>query len=100
MQLWPVLALSALTLAHSVGEHALPKLEGCLSAREMRQAIAEHRAVQPIIALRAAGAGEKIRAQLCKSNRGLVYLITALGRDGHVSRVVIDAASGHRIGLR
>jgi hypothetical protein len=75
-----------------------PKIETCLSPHEMREAIAEHRAVQPLVALRAAGIGEKIRAQLCRTPRGtLVYLITALARDGHVSRILVDASSGLRL---
>jgi hypothetical protein len=56
--------------------------------------------VQPIVAFRAAGTGEKIRAKLCKTETGLVYLITALGHDGHVSRVFVDAVSGLRVGAR
>lgn len=79
-------------------ESRASKIESCLSPHEMREAIAEHRAVQPLVALRAAGVGEKIRAQLCKTQRGnLVYLITALTRDGHVSRIFVDASSGLRL---
>ena len=100
MQTVPILALTALSVVRPVAEPGTPKVEACLSTHEMREAIEEHRAVQPLIALRAAGAGEKIRAQLCKTETGLVYLITALGRDGHVSRVFVDAFSGLRVGAR
>jgi hypothetical protein len=100
MQTFPILALTALSVVRPVAEAGTPKVEACLSTHEMREAIEEHRAVQPLIALRAAGAGEKIRAQLCKTETGLVYLITALGRDGHVSRVFVDALSGVRVGAR
>jgi hypothetical protein len=100
MQMVPILALAAFSLTTPVAEPATPKVEACLSTREMREAIEDRRAVQPLIALRAAGAGEKIRAQLCKTETGLVYLITALGRDGHVSRVFVDAVSGLRVGAR
>ncbi len=100
MQIAPILTLTLLSVVNPVAEPAAPKVEACLSTREMREAIEAHRVVQPLVALRAAGAGEKIRAQLCKTETGLVYLITALGRDGHVSRIFIDAASGLRVGTR
>jgi hypothetical protein len=100
MQIFPILALTALSVVNPAAETAVPKIEACLSTHEMREAIEEHRAVQPLVALRAAGAGEKIRAQLCRTEAGLVYLITALGRDGHVSRIIVDALSGLRIGSR
>ncbi|MFI5015738.1 MAG: PepSY domain-containing protein [Hyphomicrobiales bacterium] len=100
MQIVPILVLTTLSVVKPAAEPAMPKVEACLNTREMREAIAEHRAVQPLIALRAAGAGEKIRAQLCKTESGLIYLITALGRDGHVSRIFVDALSGLRVGAR
>ena len=81
-------------------ESRMSKIESCLSSREMREEIAGHRVVQPLVALKAAGFGEKIRAQLCKTEKGLVYLITALGRDGHVSRIFVDASSGLRLDER
>jgi hypothetical protein len=100
MQIAPLLTLTLLSVVNPAAEPAAPKVEACLSTREMREAIEAHRVVQPLVALRAAGGGEKIRAQLCKTETGLVYLITALGRDGHVSRIFIDAVSGLRVGTR
>jgi len=99
MQLIPILAVTALSVVNPVSEQ-VPKIQACLSPREMRETIAEHRAVQPLVALRAAGLGEKIRAQLCRTEKGLVYLITALGRDGHVWRIFVDARTGIRVGAR
>jgi hypothetical protein len=98
MQIAPILALALVKIVSPAAEAGAPKVEACLSPHEMREAVAEHRAVQPLIALRAAGLGEKIRAQLCKTEKGgLVYLITALARDGHVSRIFVDASSGLRL---
>ncbi|MBV9568818.1 MAG: hypothetical protein JO172_11835 [Hyphomicrobiales bacterium] len=100
MPILPILAVTALSVVKPAAEPVAPKIEACLSTHEMREAIEEHRAVQPLVALRAAGAGEKVGAKLCKTETGLVYLITALGRDGHVSRVFVDAVSGARVGAR
>jgi hypothetical protein len=100
MTVFPILALTAISFVTPAAEPTAPKVEGCLTPREQREAIGEGRAVQPIVALRAAGAGEKVRALLCKSEAGLVYLITTLGEHGHVSRVVVDAMSGERVGAR
>jgi hypothetical protein len=97
MQIYPILFLATVTIVRPAADPMTPKIESCLNKREMREAIEERRAVQPLVALKAAGAGEKIRAELCKSESGLVYLITALGRDGHVSRIFVDALSGLRV---
>jgi hypothetical protein len=99
MQMAHVLVLTLLSV-NPVSESVAPKIEACLSSREMSEAIAEHRAVQPLVALRAAGVEEKIRAQLCRTETGLVYLITVIGLHGHVSRIYVDASSGLRIGAR
>lgn len=105
MPIIPILAMTTLSMTtlsvvRPAAETAAPKIEACLSDRDMREEIEEHRVVQPIVAFRAAGTGEKIRAKLCKTETGLVYLITALGHDGHVSRVFVDAVSGLRVGAR
>jgi hypothetical protein len=100
MPIIPILAMTTLSVVRPAAETGAPKIEACLSDRDMREEIEEHRVVQPIVAFRAAGTGEKIHAKLCKTETGLVYLITALGHDGHVSRVFIDAVSGLRVGAR
>ena len=88
MPIIPILAMTTLSMTtlsvvRPAAETGAPKIEACLSDRDMREEIEEHRVVQPIVAFRAAGTGEKIRAKLCKTETGLVYLITALGHDGH-----------------
>ena len=100
MQTFPILALTALSVVRPVAEPGTPKVEACLSRHECARPWRSIAPCSSLIALRAAGAGEKIRAQLCKTETGLVYLITALGRDGHVSRVFVDALSGLRVGAR
>jgi hypothetical protein len=100
MPIIPILAMTTLSVVRPAAETGAPKIEACLSDRDMREEIEEHHVVQPIVAFRAAGTGEKIRAKLCKTETGLVYLITALGHDGQVSRVIVDAVSGLRVGAR
>jgi hypothetical protein len=100
MNMFPILALTAISYVQPAAEPSTLKIEGCLTPHEMREAVEEQRAVQPLVALKAAGAAEKVRAQLCKTESGLVYLITTLGPNGHVSRVFVDASSGQRVGAR
>src|ERR1700749_5029510 len=100
MPIFPILGVTMLSVVRPAAGQGAPKIEACLSDQEMRKEIADHHVVQPIVAFRAAGTGEKIRAKLCKTETGLVYLITALGHDGHVSRVFVDAVSGLRVGAR
>jgi hypothetical protein len=100
MHIVPILAATLINVVHPATEPIAPKIEACLSPHEMREAVAEHRVVQPLVALRAAGVEETVRAQLCKTEAGLVYLITVIGQHGHVSRIFVDASSGARLGAR
>ena len=78
-------------------ESTVPKIENCLEQHEIREEVAAKRVVPQVVALRAArGAlgGEAVRARLCRNERGLVYAITALKRDGKVVRVYVDAQTG------
>lgn len=72
--------------------------EGCLSAADMREAVAEKRVIAPVAAIRAAREAfpraEIQRATLCKQESGLVYVLTALRRDGQFVQVTVDAQSG------
>jgi uncharacterized membrane protein YkoI len=73
----------------------------CLGKEQQRAAIASGRAVQLGDALRAARgrvAGEVVKARLCESPKGLLYMLTVLARDGKVTRVSVDAASGNVVG--
>jgi uncharacterized membrane protein YkoI len=54
-------------------------------------------AVRLSVALRSISAhdgDELLRAQLCRRDRKLVYVLTLLSRNGKVSRAMVDARSG------
>jgi uncharacterized membrane protein YkoI len=75
----------------------------CLGPEQRRAAIASHRALplaRVIRMLRPKLGGEVVKARLCEESRGLVYTLTVLGRDGKVTRVAIDAATGNYLGRR
>ncbi|MBV9111711.1 MAG: hypothetical protein JOY67_02705, partial [Hyphomicrobiales bacterium] len=50
MPILPILAVTALSVVKPAAEPGAPKIEACLSTHEMREAIDEHRAVQPLVA--------------------------------------------------
>jgi uncharacterized membrane protein YkoI len=77
----------------SVDQHTGAK---CLTAAQRRHVAASGKVVPLSKAIRAARARktEVVDAKLCKSPKGLVYLLTLLAQDGKVSRVAVDATSG------
>ena len=68
----------------------------CLSQDQRRSVSASGKVVPLAKAIRAARVRKTdvVAAQLCKSPKGLVYLLTLLARDGKVTRATVDAASG------
>jgi uncharacterized membrane protein YkoI len=96
------LSLAALlTLALYAPEGARADEQHCLGKAQQRAAIESGKAVRLAAAVQAARgrvAGEVVKARLCDSPRGLVYVLTVLARDGKVTRVSVDAASGTVIG--
>ena len=44
--------------------------------------------------------GSLVRARLCHRGEGFAYVLTVLGRDGRVTRVVVDAVKGTLVGER
>src|SRR5947209_8626633 len=69
---------------------AAPAKAACLSEAEIREEVAAKRVIAQVAALRAAraaGGGEAVRARLCHGEKGLVYAITSLKRDGKVLRI-------------
>jgi uncharacterized membrane protein YkoI len=73
----------------------------CLSKSEQRAAISSGQAVTLAQAIRSArgsvrghGAREVLNAKLCREEKGLVYLLTVLSRDGKVTHMTVDATSG------
>ena len=75
--------------------------KACLSPEERRAVIAAHKAVplaRAMHVVKARIAGDVVKARLCEQERGLVYVLTVLARDGKVTRVSVDAASGTVVG--
>ena len=73
----------------------------CLTQKE-RRALAENGTVVHLAvalhALKNRVPGTLIRARLCRRSEGLVYVLTVLGHDGKVVRVVVDAVKGTIVG--
>ncbi len=71
----------------------------CLAPEERRAKIAAHTVIPLAKAIRAAKVPrrEVVRAALCDQNGHLVYVLTVLGRDGKVTRVMVDAGNGKLI---
>ena len=71
--------------------------KACLSQEERRAAMTVHKAVPLARAMRVVKArigGEVLKARLCRQERGLVYVLTVLARDGKVIQARVDAADG------
>ncbi|MFC6049043.1 PepSY domain-containing protein, partial [Methylobacterium hispanicum] len=78
------------------------RLDACLSAADLREEVSEKRVIEPVAAIRAARTviprAEIQRASLCRHEDGLVYMLTALRRDGHFVHVMVDAKTGRVAG--
>lgn len=75
----------------------------CLTKEERRAATTSGQLVKVasvIQAVKGRGHREVIRVRLCRSPKGLVYVLTLLGRDGKVTRATVDATSGLVVGAR
>ena len=79
----------------------------CLSKAEQKAAISQSQAVTLAVAIRSArgsvrgrGAREVVGARLCREEKGLVYLLTLLARDGKVTHMAVDATSGKVVETR
>ncbi|HZP79667.1 MAG TPA: hypothetical protein VFB45_26270 [Pseudolabrys sp.] len=69
----------------------------CLSKDARTAAITSGQAMplgKAMRALRGRAGRELVRARLCETPKGLVYMLTLLGRDGKVTRATVDAQSG------
>jgi uncharacterized membrane protein YkoI len=97
------MSLSTMLLATALaGLWAMPGLaaERCLSAKERRSAIAKKEALpleRAVHDVRGQLGGDIVRARLCQTNHGLVYLLTVLARDGKVSRASVHAVDGRLV---
>ena len=75
----------------------------CLSTDETREEIASARLVQPFIVMRRAAGdlhAEAVDGRLCRWNNELIYEISLLRRDGHIVRVLFNAANGKAVERR
>jgi uncharacterized membrane protein YkoI len=95
------LVLAAVSAAWALPAQAADEARACLSKSEQRAAISSGQAVTLAQAIRSArgtvrghGAREVVNAKLCREEKGLVYLLTVLSRDGKVTRTTVDATSG------
>ena len=94
-------ALAAAFAAWTLPAQAADEARGCLSKSEQRAAISTGQAVTLAQAIRSArgsvrghGSREVVNAKLCREEKGLVYLLTVLARDGKVTHMTVDATSG------
>src|SRR5437588_11834064 len=72
----------------------------CLSTDETREEIASARLVQPLVLMRRAAGdlhAEAVDGRLCRWNNELIYEISLLRRDGHIVRVLFNAANGQAV---
>jgi len=79
------------------GMAAAAERKACLSQDERRAAISAQMAVPLARAMHVVKArigGEVVKARLCRQERGLVYVLTVLARDGKVTQARVDAADG------
>jgi uncharacterized membrane protein YkoI len=94
-------AIAVLIILSVTPVHAAELGHACLDQKERRAEIESGRVVRLATALRAARskvAGTLVRARLCRSNDGLVYVLTVLARDGKVTRLTVDAVKGTPVG--
>ena len=94
-------AIALALLASATAASAAEKARVCLSKPEQKAAISNGQAVtlaQAIRSIRGSvrgrGAREVVNAKLCREEKGLVYVLTVLARDGKVTQMTVDATSG------
>ena len=90
----------AMSLGLARGAHAQPAgpWQDCVEPRELHDVVAARTLVAPATAVmtarRQVPGADVVRANLCRSNDTLVYVIVALRKDGRAVQVTIDGASG------
>jgi uncharacterized membrane protein YkoI len=90
-------SLGLTTLGLTTAPSQADEATACLSRDQRREVIAAGQVVSLATAIRTSrrkATGEVVKARLCQSPKGLVYLLTVLARDGKVARLTIDAQNG------
>ena len=103
-----LLALTAAFFAMTASTPAGAAQEtACLSRAEQKAALSNGQTIPLAVAIRSArgsvrgrGTREVVRARLCRQEKGLVYLLTMLTRDGKVTHTAVDATSGKVVDIR
>jgi hypothetical protein len=96
----PAAALLAAFLS-APAQAAEPIHRACLNKAQQRAAVSSGQAVPLAQAISAVGGKTRrdtVRAQLCRTPKGLVYMLTLLGRGGKVTSAAVDASNGSVIG--
>jgi uncharacterized membrane protein YkoI len=94
MQILIPMMLSAVLAAETT--QTLPPPQQCFSAAESQALVLEHGLVpasRAVSAARHVANGDLLAARLCETTAGHVYMLTLLGRDGRMQRVLVDAKS-------
>ena len=98
MRLSAIVCFGIALASGTPGLAAAAEHKACLSQEERRAIISTHKAVplaRAINVVKARIGGDVVKARLCRQERGLVYVLTVLGRDGKVTRARVDAAEGN-----
>lgn len=94
----PILACWALMGTAQAQGAPSAALQNCVPSRDMPEVVASSGVVPPAAAVMTARRqvpnADVVRANLCRSGTGLVYIIMALRKDGRVVQVKIDGPSG------
>jgi uncharacterized membrane protein YkoI len=101
MRFAPRFAVAASIMLSAAPVRAAELAHACLDQKERRAEIESGRVLRLATALRAARSkvpGTLVRARLCRSDDGLVYVLTVLARDGKVVRLTVDAVKGSLVG--
>jgi|SRR3979409_968163 uncharacterized membrane protein YkoI len=102
-----VLGLAATLAVLAAPAPARADEKACLGKAEQTAALSNGQTVTLATAIRSArgsvrgrGSREVVRARLCREEKGLVYLLTLLTRDGKVTHTAVDATSGKVVDAR
>lgn len=89
-------AAAAATLDCAPAQEAGAGLQ-CFSTAQTRDQIEAHKLSDPFLSMRATAErmqGEALGARLCRRGDDLLYEISVLRRDGHIAKILVDAANG------